>query len=438
MDKKTKEFLKNELKENGTLGNALIDEISKDTKQLVAFAAAIEKVDFRIQGKIMHKASTIMLLALMGAFAGAHTWCQIATYGKAKMELLRQYFPNLKDVPSHDTLRRFFMIVDSTKLEMVYREWARNFQGEFMSHDESSEEEEQGTYKAHRHYSLDGKTIRNAIDPEKLSEESDGRISIEEARHAKLHMVSAYDTEAGISMAQERVNVKENELAAIPKLLNYLDLGKGDIVTIDAMGTHANLAELITSKGADYLFEVKDNQPKLKEHIEMCTEFFLKNKYQTAFYDKAEETLYDHSMTTKRECYVYKYEGMMRKIKEKWPGMNTFGVIITTRTKKDGTSVTEKHYYITSLPTDPKLIMKHKREHWKIENALHWHLDVIFNEDKGRKMMNSAQNYSVLTKMALAILKKDKSKMPMTDKRLLAGWNDNFMKSLIDQFISSF
>lgn len=197
-------------------------------------------------------------------------------------------------------------------------------------------------------------------------------------------MVSLYNTDAGVSLAQERVNVKENELAAIPKLLDMADLGKGDIVTMDAMGTHTEFAKTITQKGADYIFEVKGNPAKLKKHIDECMEIFREPAYRN-MYNMAEETLYDHSMVTHRICYVLKLEAMMRKQKEVWPGMNTLGVIVTTKTQKDGTSNTEEHYFITSLPQNPTLIMKHKREHWKVENALHWNLDIIFNEDKGRK-----------------------------------------------------
>lgn len=435
MDKTSKKFLINELKEFASADPTMLEALVKNEKHLLAFAATMETIDPRMSGKVMHKAGTIMLIALMGVFAGAQTWNQVANYGKAKISLIKQYLPDVEGVPEHDTIRRFFMIIDSRKLEDVYRSWARGFQGELAELDLSAEDE--GCHAERRHLAIDGKTIRGAIDPDELYEENKDAITREQAEHAKLHMVSLYNTEAGVSLAQERVNVKENELAAIPKLLDVADLGEGDIVTIDAMGTHANLAEIIVGKGADYIFEVKDNQKKLKKHIEDCMEVFGKPAY-SKMYDMATEILNDHSTITHRTCYVLKLDAMMWKQKEAWPGMNTLGAIVTTKTRKDGTSVTEEHYFITSLPKDPVLIMKHKREHWKVENALHWHLDVIFNEDKGRKMMTSAQNYSLLTKMALAILKKDKRKMAMTDKRLMAGWDNNYMESLIRQFINSF
>lgn len=435
MDKVSKKFLLNELNENCSVTPMLLDALSKNEQQMVALAAAMEKIDPRMSGKVMHKAGTIMLVALMGVFAGAQTWNQVANYGKAKIELLKRFIPDIESIPEHDTIRRFFMIVDSRKLEEVYREWALGFQGELADMEFSVNED--GCHVERRHLAIDGKTICGAADPRKIYQENKGHLTREQAEYAKLHIVSLYNTDAGVSLAQERVNVKENELAAIPKLLEVADLGKGDIVTIDAMGTHAEFAKTITEKGADYIFEVKGNQRKLKGHLVECMEVFREPACKS-MYDMAEETLTDHSMITHRTCYVLKLEALMLKLRENWPGMNTIGAIVTTRTGKDGTSNTEEHYFITSLPKDPILIMKHKREHWKVENALHWNLDIIFNEDKGRKMMTSAQNYSLLTKMALAILKNDKRKMAMTDKRLMAGWDDNYMETLVRRFICSF
>lgn len=441
LDKTSRKFLQNELKERDILSQEELDMLSGNVKQLASLASSMDKIDPRMAGKIEYSASLIMLVALMGVFAGAQTWNQIANYSKAKLCVIKRFFPDIENTPSHDTLRRFFMIVKPEALEEAYRGWARSFQENSFSDiakDEVKSEENSECYVERHHYAIDGKTICGAIDPDKLYEEKKGDITWEQAEHAKLHMVSVYSTECGISMGQERVDVKENELAAIPKLIDSLNLGKGDIVTIDAMGTHTKFAEKIVSTGADYLFEVKDNQKNLKKHIELCMDTFLEHRERTKLYKVAEETLKDHSQTTHRQCFVYTFDGLMRDYAEKWPGFSTFGVIMTTRTKKDGTSVKENHYFITSLPRDPALIMKHKREHWQVENALHWNLDVIFNEDRGRKMMDSAQNYSLLTKMALAILKKDKKKMPMTDKRLMAGWDDNYMYSLVNQFVANF
>lgn len=445
LDKTSRKFLQNELMEHEILSQEELSALSNNVKQLAALASSMDKIDPRMSKKTKYSASLIMSVALMGVFAGAQTWNQIANYGNAKLNIINRFFPKVKNTPSHDTLRRFFMIVKPESLEGIYREWAKSFQDavycDLSNSDSESEqfaESSEESFVERHHYAIDGKTICGAIDPEKLYEANKDTITREQAEHAKLHMVSIYNTECGISMGQERVEVKENELAAIPKLLDSLDLGKGDIVTIDAMGTHTNFAEKIVNAGADYIFEVKENQKNLKKHIELCMDTFLEHRERTKLYDAAEEILTDHSQKTHRQCFVYKYDNLMKECAKKWPGFRTFGVIITTKTKNDGTSLTENHYFITSLPRDPALIMKHKREHWQVENALHWHLDVIFNEDKGRKMMNSAQNYSLLTKMALAILKKDKKKMAMTDKRLLAGWDDKYMYSLVNQFIANF
>ena len=255
----------------------------------------------------------------------------------------------------------------------------------------------------------------------------------------KIHIETIYDTERYIPLAQECISIKKNELDAIPKLLNCTALGKGDIVTIDAMGTHVNLAQQIHDTGAYYLLEVKDNQRLLKASIKKCMDKIIDTPATALMCSKATDFCHnDHSCEVTRTCYTCLANEYMIEQKKKWPGLSTFGVIKVEKKFKDGTVVNEEHFFITSLPKDPALIMKHKRQHWQIENGLHWHLDVTFNEDGGTKMMNSAQNFSLLTKIALTILKNDKKNIPISQKKMLAGWDEKYLLSLLKAVVKGF
>lgn len=433
-DKIARNFLKNELIDNDLLEGNEVSECN--IKQLASLATELAKLDPRMQGKVTYTASTIMLTALAGIFAGGQTWNEVADYGAMKIDVLRLFDPAIEKTPSHDTIRRFFMIIETDELEQLYRSWAKDWR------EKESTEPDAGSPDARhgidRHLAIDGKTIAGAINAEKLVEEHDGDIDLEYASTAKLHMVSIYDTAGGVSLAQERVEIKENELAAIPKLLETIAIGRGDVITIDAMGTHRDLAQKIIDKGAHYLFEVKDNQRLLKARIRKALEKAAASTASLLPLMTYEYTSHDHSCDTRRECILCNENMLMKEDAEGWPGFSTYGVIRVNKKQKDGKVIEEEHFFITSLPRDPALIMKHKREHWQVENGLHWQLDVNFNEDDGRKMMNSAQNYSLLTKMVLATLKRNKCKLPIGRKRKAAGWDDNYMKELITEFLQAF
>jgi len=431
----TIKFLRNEIIDNGLGAEDNVGD--KNIEMLKPLATKLAMVDPRMQGKVTYKASTIMLAALAGIIAGGQTWNEVADYGAAKVDVLRLFDPTIEQAPSHDTLRRFFMIISPDKLEQLYRPWASDWRDKAATCQPVPDDVDERN-GIRRHVAIDGKTIRNAIDAKRLVRESGGAIDAECASTAKLHMVSAYDTAGGISLAQERVEVKENELVAIPKLLNTIAPGKGDVVAIDAMGTHKNLAQAIIDKDADYLFEVKDNQRKLKARIRKALDRAKSGTGAILPLMKYEEYSHDHSTETIRTCILCNDNIPMAEEPNAWPKFSTYGAVKARKAPRNGIAKEEEHFFITSLPRDPALIMKHKREHWQIENGLHWQLDVTFNEDGGRKMMNSAQNYSTLTKMVLALLKRNGRKLPIGRKRKTAGWNDEYMAELIAQFLLSF
>lgn len=414
MDKRAKDFLQRDMLEM---------EYSK-------FVEAVQTIDPRMPNKTIYHASTILLMAMAGVIVGAQTWAEVADYSRANLDFFMEYDQNITDAPSDDTFRRFFMIVDPDKLEELYRGWAKRLASTLLSQGKT------------RHVAIDGKTIRGAADPEKIAAENRG-LTQGQIANAKLHMVSAYLADECVSLGQIKTDFKENEIVVIPKLIEELSIGEGDVVSIDAMGTQKKIAEAISAKKAKYLLQVKGNQPGLLEHIRL--HMAMAEDGGSIFRErniaKFKESDATHGMSRTTECWAWKNEGYGFRGLEEWKDCKTFGRIVTTlKNKKTGETTVETMYFISSMDPDPEKLLKHKRKHWQVENGLHWQLDVSFNEDGGRKMMNSAQNYSALTKIVLAVIKNDKSK-PKTSvqrKRKLAGWNREYLKLLLELAIKHF
>ena len=186
----------------------------------------------------------------------------------------------------------------------------------------------------------------------------------------------------------------------------------------------------IRDREGDYIFIVKDNQPKLKETVLSATESIV-SKGTTVRFDKYETHEEGHGRNESRICYCCNDPGFLgADIRKKWKNIRSFGYIENTRNTNKGTTV-EKRCFISSLEPDAQKILKNSREHWEIENNLHWQLDVNFHEDNTRRRNISALNFSVLAKIALATLRNNKREIPINRKRLTAGWDNEFLWELI-------
>jgi predicted transposase YbfD/YdcC len=214
---------------------------------------------------------------------------------------------------------------------------------------------------------IDGKTLCNSMN--------------KQDNIAAIHMVSAFATHARLILAQQKIDDKSNEITAIPKLLDLLDL-KGQTVTIDAMGTQKAIAKKIWEKEADYVLSLKGNQGTLNDDVRL----FLENEFQkgssTAIKDRYEEVDKGHGRLELRKCIVSSEIDWLQQ-KQDWIGLKTIAMIEETREIGDKISI-ERRFFISSLPADAKRIAAAVRAHWLIENALHWTLDVVFNEDGSR------------------------------------------------------
>ena len=247
-------------------------------------------------------------------------------------------------------------------------------------------------------------------------------------------MVSAWSAANGISLGQVKVDDKSNEITAIPLLINSLELS-GCIVTIDAMGCQKDITQTIIEHDANYIIAIKENKKKNYQPAKQIIDYYqdrdeIINRVTRHVSENA-----GYGRIEKRNCTVVSYGSIMEKMfKEKLVGLKSVVRIKSERTiVATGEYTQEVRYYVTSLDnTQPEKIASAIRQHWSIENNLHWQLDVTFREDYSKKVKNAARNFSVATKMALIMLKNEKTtKGSMNLKRLKAGWDENYLSQLL-------
>jgi len=361
---------------------------------LLIFARRL--TDHRMERKKLHLAEDIVYLTLAAVICGADTWEDIAEFGRSKRVFFEGILSLKNGIPSHDTINRFFAGLVPGEFEKQFISWVKEICGQ-----------NKGVV------SFDGKTIRG---------------SRKSGNKSAIHMVSAFAQSNNLVLGQIKTVEKSNEITAIPELIKILDL-EGCIVTIDAMGCQTKIAQTIIEHKADYALAVKENQKELHTNIEDTFRFMSHGK-PSCF----EETDTGHGRVEIRRCTVTNDLSHITR-PDTWANIQTLVRIESERyTKATGVTQKETRYYISSLNPDPVLLEKVIRSHWGIENKLHWHLDVSFNEDKSRKRdRNAAENYSVILRMALNLIKNEKStKRSVRTKRLKAGWDNEYLKLLLD------
>jgi predicted transposase YbfD/YdcC len=354
-----------------------------------------ELTDPRIDRSKEHLMGDIIFITIAAVICGAETWNDIENYGKSKEAWLRQYLQLPHGIPSHDTFNRFFSALDPEEFEQAFIRWvsdvAEMTKGEIVS--------------------IDGKSLRGT----------------REASHSKraVHIVSAWANSNQLSLGQVKVDEKSNEITAIPKLLEVLAL-QGCMVTIDAMGCQKEIAEKIINKEADYILAVKGNQGSLEEDIKR-TERFCSPAEEWSEED------FGHGRIENRKCSIYKDLSFIENAVQ-WKALKAVIKIESCRyLKSEGKEETESRYYITSSSETAEKLSKAIRSHWGIENSLHWVLDVSFREDDSRKREGYlAQNFSMINRIALNLIKNEQSKKrSVKGKRLDAGWNNDYLLKIL-------
>lgn len=355
--------------------------------------------DPRQARKVEHNLVELLVVAVCGVLAGADDFVQIEEWAKEKLDWFRQYLTLENGIPSHDTFGRVFAAIDAEEFGAAFRRWVKHAVPA-LDCDEV--------------VGIDGKTCRRS-----------GKVDA-----TPLHLVSAFAACANMVLGQRATAEKSNEKTAIPELLATLAL-EGCIVTIDAMGTQPNIAQAIRDRGAEYILSVKDNQPTLASSLQDFFAAFLAAPDKTPHrFDEVVEK--DHGRLEVRRCYAFDQLDCLHA-PERWPGLKSFAVITSERTIKGKTTI-EHRFYISSLPADATRLNRAVRLHWRVENSLHWCMDVAFGDDQMRaRTGNAAHNFAVVRHFALNLIRLDpvKRKGGIKVRRLIAATSDSYRAELL-------
>ena len=363
--------------------------------------------DPRESGKVIYPPTDIVVIAVCAAIAGAESYEDIVLYGKSKTSWLSEFLDLDKGIPSHDTFRRVFGLIDAEAFEACFTSWAKS----------QAESGLDGEVVA-----IDGKTIRRSFDH--------GR------EQSPLHVVSAWASEQSLVLTQEVTSEKSNEITAIPEVLGALNL-EGALVTIDAMGRETEIAEQIIEEKADYLLALKENH---KTAYRVVQTHFDDRCFGSGAFDRGARSRLrsdgfdeSHGRVVRRKVFACSEASELEALSE-WPGLQSVVGIETIRTVKGESKTTaEIRYFLSSREAKDEVLEDAARQHWSIENSLHWVLDVTSDEDQSRvRDETAALGWAVLRKMALNLLKSDsEADTSIKGRRKQAGWDNDYMRKLL-------
>ncbi len=357
--------------------------------------------DPREGGKVVHKLHDILVITVCAVMAGLEHWTHIEDYAKANHDWFVTFLDLPNGTPSHDTFGNVFAALAPDEFEKRFQIWIQSLVGSST----------QG-----KHIAIDGKTLRQSFD--------------KASAKAAVHIISAYVHENHAVFCQLKVDDKTNEITAIPQLLQMLEL-KEATVTIDAMGCQKNIARQITDQRGHYVLALKGNQGALHDDVQLFMDDAIANGFQ-GIHDIYECTEKSHGRIETRTCWVCGQTNWLNQ-RHDWQGLASIAAVESKRSV-NGKTTTERRYFISSHRGQcAQAMAKLIRDHWRVENELHWMLDVCFNEDSCRvRSENAAENLSRIRRIVLSLLKNDKNcKLGVKGKRAKAAYDRNYMLTLL-------
>lgn len=354
--------------------------------------------DRRQAGKVVYPLDEILLLCLLAVLAGAETFVDIARFGEKKLGLLRRFRPFRDGTPSHDHLGDIFATLDAQAFQRCFVAWVAAL-----------------TKTPADVIAIDGKTSRRSY------QKKDAK--------APIHMVSAFAARQRLVLGQVKVNEKSNEIIAIPALLDIMAI-EGAVVTLDAIGCQREIAKKITDRRADYILALKGNQGRLREDVEVFAAEQKAKDFKDTTISRYETVDGDHGRI---ETRIYTAINDVAWLQERhdWPGLR--GVVMVESKREIGGKIEqETRFYITSLVLLAQAIGPMIRDHWAVENSLHWIMDMVFRDDECRiRTEHAPANFTTLKHMAHNLIRKAPGRDSLRLRRKTAAWDDDFLASLI-------
>jgi len=350
--------------------------------------------------RVMYPLINVVTIALCAVICGADDFVAIAEFGRQKKKWFAKFLDLSAGIPSHDRFNAILAAIKPAEFEKCLLNWITDLQ----------------EITAGQVVAIDGKTLRRSYDT------TSGK--------AAIHMVSAWATANCITLGQVVVDAKSNEITAIPRLLEILDVS-GCLVTIDAMGCQTDIAADIVAGGADYVLAVKDNQPTLSEGIREFFDNHMEDDFAHTKVSRHQTEEKGHGREELRSYYVCGVPDDLPD-RSRWAKLEAIGMTIND-TLRNGKVALEVRYYILSKKMLARRFATAVRGHWGIENRLHWQLDVTFGEDQSRIRRGHADaNFSILRRTALSMIKNNHSKkLGVKNKRLTAAWNEDYLLEIL-------
>ena len=358
--------------------------------------------DGRQRAKVRYPLAEVLLLCLLAVIAGAESIVDIARFGDKKLDLLRRFRPFREGTPSHDHLGDILAALDTERFQHCFVAWVASLIGV-----------PEGVV------AIDGKTLRRS----------------KAKGNAAAHIVSAFAARQRLVLGQVKVAEKANEIVAIPRLLDMLAI-EGAVLTTDAMGCQREIAQKIGDKKADYILALKGNQGTLREDVELFANEQKARNFRDTTVSRHQTVDGDHGRIETRDITVIHDIGWLQE-RHQWPGLKSVVMVESTREIPGSSPAKDKvesetRFYITSLALLATLIGPLIRDHWAIENSLHWILDMVFRDDECRVRTDHAPaNLTTIKHMALNLIRRAPGKDSMRLRRKVAAWDDEFLVSLI-------